>query len=159
MEPWLSGTKPHPDPIVSAVFHSFQQVREDLAKWTAGLTDHQTWQSIEGLAPLGFQLRHIAGSVDRLVAYAKGEQLNDEQIRALKNETQPGASLRELLADLHTSLEAAERSITGFTDFAAPREVGRKKLPTTLGGLLVHIAEHPQRHLGQAIVTCKLLTR
>ena len=38
------------------------------------------------------------------------------------------------------------------------REVGRKQLPTTVIGLLVHIAEHTQRHVGQAILTTKVLS-
>jgi hypothetical protein len=32
-----------------------------------------------------------------------------------------------------------------------PRGIGRKQLPTTVIGLLVHICEHTQRHVGQAI--------
>jgi uncharacterized damage-inducible protein DinB len=40
-----------------------------------------------------------------------------------------------------------------------PRSVGRKQLPTTLQGLLVHIAEHSQRHVGQAIVAVRLLQK
>lgn len=159
MEPWLRGTQPHPDPVIRAVFHSFEMVREDLAKWTAGIGDEQTWKSIEGLAPLGFQIRHMGGSVNRLMTYIKGDQLTDQQLQSLKRESQPGASLKELLSELHASMEAAERTIVGLSDFAAPREVGRKKLPTTVGGLLVHVAEHTQRHLGQAILTCKLLAR
>jgi len=35
--------------------------------------------------------------------------------------------------------------------------VGRRKLPTTVVGLLIHLAEHTQRHLGQAITTAKFL--
>jgi hypothetical protein len=35
--------------------------------------------------------------------------------------------------------------------------VGLKKLPTTVGGLLVHIADHAQRHVGQAITTAKIV--
>jgi hypothetical protein len=38
-----------------------------------------------------------------------------------------------------------------------PRFVGRQKKATTVIGLLVHIAEHTQRHLGQAITTAKVL--
>jgi len=40
----------------------------------------------------------------------------------------------------------------------APRVVGKKQLPSTLGGLLVHVAEHTQRHVGQAITTAKLVS-
>ena len=37
------------------------------------------------------------------------------------------------------------------------RAVGKRRLPTTVAGLLVHIADHTQRHVGQAITTAKIL--
>ena len=37
------------------------------------------------------------------------------------------------------------------------RFVGRKKLPTTLIGLLFHAAEHSQRHVGQLLVTVSVV--
>lgn len=157
MEPWLSGSVPHPDPIIRAVLHSFEQVRHDLAKWTAGISDSRVWESLGSVAPLGFQLRHIAGSVDRLTAYALGQQLSAEQLAALRAENEPGASLDELLREVDDALSRAGAAIASLTHHADPRFVGRKQLPTTVGGLLVHIAEHTQRHLGEAIVTCKLL--
>lgn len=157
MEPWLSGSVPHPDPILRALLHSFEQVRQDLAKWTAGIADSRVWESVGGVAPLGFQLRHIAGSVDRLTTYALGRQLNEEQLAALRSEHEPGATLAELLRDVDQTLARSGAALAELTDYAEPRFVGRKRLPTTVGGLLVHIAEHTQRHLGEAIVTCKLL--
>jgi uncharacterized damage-inducible protein DinB len=157
MEPWLSGSVPHPDPILRALLHSFEQVRQDLAKWTAGIADSRVWESAGGVAPLGFQLRHIAGSVDRLTTYALGRQLNEEQLAALRSEHEPGATLAELLRDIDQTLARSGAALAELTDYAEPRFVGRKRLPTTVGGLLVHIAEHTQRHLGEAIVTCKLL--
>lgn len=157
MEPWLSGSVPHPDPILRAVLHSFEQVRQDLAKWTAGIADSRVWESVGGVAPLGFQLRHIAGSVDRLTTYALGQQLSDAQLAALRSEHEPGATLAELLRDVDQNLARSGAALAELTDYAEPRFVGRKRLPTTVGGLLVHIAEHTQRHLGEAIVTCKLL--
>jgi uncharacterized damage-inducible protein DinB len=42
-------------------------------------------------------------------------------------------------------------------DLGAERVVGKKQLPTTLGGLLVHVADHTQRHVGQAITTAKVV--
>jgi hypothetical protein len=30
-------------------------------------------------------------------------------------------------------------------------------LPTSVGGLLVHVADHTQRHVGQAITTAKIV--
>jgi uncharacterized damage-inducible protein DinB len=37
------------------------------------------------------------------------------------------------------------------------RHVGKKQLPTSVGGLLVHVADHTQRHVGQAITTAKIV--
>jgi uncharacterized damage-inducible protein DinB len=35
--------------------------------------------------------------------------------------------------------------------------VGKKQLPTSVGGLLVHLADHTQRHVGQIVTTAKVL--
>ena len=157
-EPWLRGTRPHPHPILRAVLHSFEQVREDLARHTADLTDEQTWRAYSAVAPLGYQLRHIAGSVDRLTTYAAGEALTESQLAAGRNEAVPGAGLAELLQQVEFALTASgERLGTlDLSDLDASRFVGRQQLPTTLGGLLLHLAEHTQRHLGEAIITAKL---
>ena len=37
------------------------------------------------------------------------------------------------------------------------RKVGRAGLPSTVQGLLFHAAEHAQRHVGQLLVTVKVL--
>lgn len=156
MEPWLSGTVPHADPVIRAVLHSFQQVRQDLEKFTTGFPAAKLWESIDGVPPLGFQLRHIAGSVERLTAYAVGDELTERQLAALRRESEVGEDLAGLLAAVDASLSASGQAISTLADFTAPRFVGRQRLPTTVGGLLVHLAEHTQRHLGQAILTCKL---
>jgi hypothetical protein len=147
------------EPLVQPVFHSFQQVREDLAAHTAGLSDEQVWRQVGPLAPLGFQLRHIAGSVDRLTTYLMGDQISPEQIAVLKQEGEPGASLEELLAGVDAALAASEARLRelGPADIHTPRFIGRKQLPSSVLGLPVHLAEHTQRHLGQAITTAKLV--
>ena len=162
-EPWLRGPLADLDPILSAVIRSFEQVREDLALHTKGLSTEQVWSrppggAPHGLAPLGFQLRHIAGSVDRLSTYLKGEALNDEQLRMLRSEMDPGASLKELLAEIDRTLSRVSDEVRVFdaAQFGELRYIGRQRLPVTAGGLIVHIAEHTQRHLGQAISAAKL---
>jgi uncharacterized damage-inducible protein DinB len=158
-EPWLRGALSDVHPLIMPVLFSFQQVREDIRTHTSGLTDEQVWKQVGGLPPLGFHLRHIAGSVDRLVTYLSGEQLSEEQLLFLRQEAIAGPSLHELLQAVDTSLDLAEarvRSINPQTVYDA-RLVGRRKLPTTVVGLLVHLAEHTQRHLGQAITTAKFL--
>jgi len=148
------------DPLVQPVFFSFQQVREDLAKHTEGLTTRQVWQAPnEDLPPLGFHLRHIAGSVERLTAYLMERALTPEQLAFLKSESDPGASLDQLLQSVDDALAASENRLRTLdaVQQTAPRFIGRKRLPTTVLGLLVHIAEHTQRHLGQAVTTAKLV--
>jgi DinB superfamily len=157
-EPWLRGPLPDVHPVLAPALYSFQQTREDLARHTEGLTVAQVWARPHGLAPLGFHLRHIAGSVDRLITYLEARQLDEAQMAALAAEMLPGASLGELLAELDRSLGHAEQVIRSIdpATLAEPRAVGRKRLPTTVVGLLTHIAEHTQRHLGQAVSAAKL---
>lgn len=157
-EPWLRGPLPGVDPLLAPVLASFEQVREDLARWVGPLTDEQIWSRPGGLAPVGFQLRHMARSLDRLTTYLEGQQLTAGQLADLQTEMEPGAGRDELLAEVHASLDraAAVISALGPASLRDPREVGRAHLPTTVIGLMVHLAEHTQRHLGQAIVTAKL---
>jgi uncharacterized damage-inducible protein DinB len=146
------------NPVLAPALYVFQQTREDVAVHTANLSAEQAWSRPHGLAPLGFHLRHIAGSVDRLTTYLEGRQLDDAQMKAMAAEMEPGASLDELRADVDRALVRAEAVIRaiGPGAFAEPRWVGRKRLPTSVIGLVVHIAEHTQRHLGQAISAAKL---
>lgn len=157
-EPWLRGPLEGVHPLIAPLFHCFQQVREDLELHTAGLSPDLIWSRPRGLAPLGFQLRHMAGSIDRLAAYLKGSALSEAQLAASTTEFEPGATRDELLQAIATAMSAAEQAAReAAADLTACREVGRLRLPTTAIGLIVHIAEHTQRHLGQAIVTARLL--
>lgn len=157
-EAWLRGPLRDVHPMLAPALYGFGQAREDLARHTTGLTDRQVWVRPHGLAPLGFHLRHIAGSVDRLTSYLEGRALDEKQLAALRAEMEPGASLAELLAEVNHALRRAENAIRAIdpATLAEPRVVGRQRLPTTVIGLAVHIAEHTQRHLGQAIAAAKL---
>jgi uncharacterized damage-inducible protein DinB len=158
-EPWLRGPLNDVHPLIMPVLFSFQQVREDLRTHLADVSDEQVWKPLDGVPPLGFHLRHIAGGVDRLVTYLSGEQLNERQLLYLKQETTAGGSVQELLNAIDASLDSAESRLRSINPQSVydDRSVGRKKLPTTVIGLLIHIAEHTQRHLGQAITTAKFL--
>lgn len=158
-EPWLRGPISGVPPVVAPVLYAFIQAREDLAEHTAGLTVEQIWTRPLGLAPVGFQLRHIAGSLDRLGTYLMGQPLDEAQMAALRTEMEPGPSREELLAGVNRALALAEERIRSIdpASLTQPRVVGRKRLPTTVVGLLVHIAEHTQRHVGQAISAAKLI--
>jgi len=157
-EPWLRGPMAGVHPLVMPVFFSYQQVREDLRKHAAGLSDEQVWRPVAGNS-LGFQLKHITGSVDRITTYLVGRQLDDTQLAYLKQEEQPPGSLADLLERVEQSLNKSQSQLEPIDAAAlyAVRTVGRRQLPTTMIGLIVHLAEHTQRHLGQAITITKLL--
>ena len=158
-EPWMRGPIPGVDPLLAPLLFSFQHAREDLSRWTEGLSTEQLWATSHGFASVGFQLRHIAGSVSRLMTYLQGRALDDAQLATLAAEHEPaGAARDELLALVDQAFRDAETVVRAIdpATLSEPRAVGRKQLPTTVIGLLVHIAEHTQRHVGQAICAAKL---
>jgi uncharacterized damage-inducible protein DinB len=133
---------------------------EDIKRWCGGLSDDQFNSQPSGIASLAFHIRHIARSIDRLLTYAEGKQLTEEQIASLKAEFDADARRSELFAELHATLEKSIERIRALdaTRLSDAREVGRRRRPTTVGGLLIHVAEHTQRHVGQAITTAKIVT-
>jgi DinB superfamily len=157
-EPWLRGPLEGVHPLVMPVFFSFAQVREDLKTHLDGLSEAKVWRQF-GKASIGFHLKHLAGSVDRLTTYLRGEPLSSEQLRTLREEGLADASLPELLRRVDASLRQSEnylKTIDPATLYDA-RQVGRQALPTTVIGLIVHLAEHTQRHLGQAITLSRVV--
>lgn len=158
-EPWLRGTLTEIAPVQRAVLHAMEMAREDLEKWCDGLSDDEINYRPGGIAPVAFHLRHIARSTDRLLTYAEGGQLSPEQINLMKAELDPGAMKNELLAELVVGFMKSARRIRSFKeeDLGEKRSVGKKQLPTSVGGLLVHVADHTQRHVGQAITTAKVV--
>jgi len=158
-EPCMSGTLSDVHPLVAALLYSFQHARADLEAWTADLTDEDLSRSVLGMAPVCFHIRHIAGSVDRLLTYARGEQLSAAQMSALRDESGTGMGREALLKLLDDEFERAAATVRGLApeSFGQMREIGRKRIPVPLATLLVHIAEHTQRHVGEAIVTAKAL--
>ena len=142
-----------------AVVHGLEQAREDLLAWTADLDEAEMCAKPHQLAPVGFQLRHIAGSVDRLLTYADGEDLNEAQLTELRGEMTAVFTSHEVRALAMERLLEAEKRVRGFDParLDEPRWVGKKRLPTTLAGLLIHTVEHTQRHVGQLIITVRVL--
>jgi uncharacterized damage-inducible protein DinB len=158
-EPWLRGTLAEVPAVQRAVLHALELAREDLERWCDGLSDAELHARPGGIAPVAFHLRHIARSIDRLLSYAEGKLLSAEQISALKAEMDPGGSRNELMAELVVAIAKSGKRIRAFSEeqLQENRYVGKKQLPTSVGGLLVHVADHTQRHTGQAITTAKIL--
>jgi len=159
VEPWLRGTHADVPAAGRAVLHALDLALDDLTKWTEGLTDNQIHAQPLGLTSVAFHLRHIAGSTDRLLTYAEGKQLTEEQLATLKAEKLGDETLAMLLAEVEVAFsKAAERvRVLATADFDTFRGVGRKQLPTSIGGALVHVADHTQRHVGQVVTTAKVI--
>ena len=158
-EPWLRGTLTDIPAISRAVLHALELARENVVQWAPELTDEEIHASPYGLTPFAFHVRHIAHSLDRLLTYAEGAGLDVIQQAALRVELEPGMAREALLAEFRQSMRDAQGRIRALPldQMEQARFVGAKKLPTTLGGLLVHLADHTQRHAGQAVTTAKLL--
>jgi uncharacterized damage-inducible protein DinB len=158
-EPWLRGPISGVHPIAFPFLYSMAQVREDLDRWTAGLTPDQLWARPRGLGAIGFHYRHVGGSTERLATYLSGHPLSEDQMREMKEESEPGVSLDELRTRFEERLLYAEAIVKALDPrtWHDARAVGRKALPTTVGGLVHHIAEHAQRHVGEIIVTAKIV--
>jgi uncharacterized damage-inducible protein DinB len=158
-EPWLRGTLQEVPAVQRAVLHALELAEEDLKRWCGSLTDEQIDARPCGLPPVAFHLRHIARSLDRLLTYAEGRSLTDEQLAALKTEFDAVASRDDLFSELELAIGRSAARIRAFDASALgqDRSVGRRRLPTTVAGLLVHVADHTQRHVGQAITTAKII--
>lgn len=157
-EPWLRGPMEMAPAGTAGVLRAFQQVAEDLPRFTAGIAQDQLWAQPAGLSTIGFQLKHIAGSLDRLTTYFKGGRLSEAQLQALSEEHTPGAALPELLRGAFDALEHAFNQVGRLrqTEFRQTCYIGRERIPVTAIDLAIHMAEHTQRHLGQLIVLCRL---
>ena len=158
-EPWLRGTLTQIDAVQRAVLHALQLAEEDITKWCAGLTDDEINARPFGLPPVAFHIHHIARSLDRLLSYAEGTQLDATQVAALRTELAPDATMKSVMTEFIPAMSASVTRIRAFSPdhYNAPRSVGRAALPTTVGGLLVHCADHTQRHVGQAVTTATLI--
>jgi hypothetical protein len=145
-------------PVAAHLLYTFEQTREDLARFTDGLTREQLWFTQHDIASLGFQLKHIAGSVDRLATYLDNRQLSDEQLVFLSREAFPDVDLSHLLKNMEVVFARVTEQVRAIpvSSYLEPRGIGRRQLPTTVAGIIIHLCEHTQRHLGQAILTAKL---
>jgi len=153
---------PLPDYIdeLQPVAHSLLQVREEIDV-IVSLPPEKLWAKPGGAASIGFHLKHLAGSLDRLLTYANGKQLSAAQRQALGEEERSAPSERPdvLVRAAQAAIDRALNQIrtTRLCTLDEVREVGRDRLPSTVLGLLFHAAEHAQRHSAQVITTAKVL--
>ena len=158
-EVWLRGPIPGVPPLLMPAAHALAGAREDLHRAVEGLSGDHLWARPAGVASVGFHLRHVAGILDRLLTYARGEALTESQLAYLRAEAAPGAPLDELLRGVDEAVERALAQIraTLEADLLLPRGVGRQQLPSTVMGLVFHAAEHAQRHTGQVVTLSRIV--
>lgn len=160
-EVWLRGPLTDIPALVQPVAHALLQAQEEIHDLLNGFPDALLWQRPAGVASPAFHLQHIAGVLDRLFTYASGQPLTAQQLDYLKAEGVQSddisvvSLLDHLDAQIASSLHALKTiDASTLTD---ARGVGRQQLPSTVLGLLFHAAEHTMRHLGQLLVTAKVL--
>ncbi len=162
-EVWLRGPVPGVPPLLQPVAHALLQALEEVERITAGFPEELLWSRPAELAPVGFHLRHLTGVIDRLFTYARGESLTTDQLTTLRREGEPGspaASLMDLVAAFEERVRGAIAEMRQMDErtLTEARSVGRAQLPSTVLGLLFHAAEHTHRHVGQLLVTARILT-
>jgi uncharacterized damage-inducible protein DinB len=159
---WLRGSVEGVPPLLTPVAHALLQSREDLRQAAEALSPAEVWHRPGGAASVGFHLRHIGGSLDRLFTYARGRSLDAGQLAAIPEEGSPGtppATAKELLAFVDAAMDDALRNLRDVSEeeLLTARAVGRARLPSNVLGLVFHAAEHTQRHTGQVITTSKII--
>lgn len=158
---WLRGPVDGVPVALQPAAHMVLQLRDELPPHVADLTLAQWNARPAGVASIAYHVRHIAGVLDRMGTYARGALLDDAQKAALKGEGEPLVQddRAALLARLDAQIEASLAQYRG-TDPATlgdVRGIGRAALPSTVIGCLMHGAEHGMRHLGQLIVTARVV--
>jgi DinB family protein len=158
---WQRGPIEGVPAALQPVAHILLQVRESVGELVDGLTEEQWNARPANVASAAFHVRHMAGVIDRLFTYARGESLSEPQFAALRAEKDPVT-----LADVPVVLDALDRRVDLAIDelrridpatLGDFRSVGRAKLPSTVIGCLVHGAEHAMRHVGQLSVTTRIV--
>ena len=154
----MRGTHEELDVVRRGVVHALELAEEDGERWCARVSEEAMFARPGGLAPVAFHLRHIARSLDRLLTYAEDRGLDELQLGALGTEVSPGTAA-EVMGEFREGLRRAKVRVLAFRpeSYEEPRGIGREKLPTTVGGLLIHCAEHTQRHVGQTVLAAKLV--
>jgi uncharacterized damage-inducible protein DinB len=161
-EVWLRGPVENIPSLLQPVAHALLQAREEVNELLKDFPNELLWEKPAGAASTGFHLQHLSGVLDRLFTYAHGRQLNEEQLAALKREgdsQQTKATAAELVEAFNAHVDQALKSLGKIDerDLSDYRGVGRAQLPSTILGCLFHAAEHTMRHLGQMIVTVRVV--
>lgn len=161
MEFWLGGPVEGVTPMLMPAAHTFLQVRHDVPEIVSSLSVDRLWQRPGRSASIGFHAVHIAGATDRLMTYARGQQMTEAQLADMRLEaTLTGLEPEEIAARVRRAIDEAMAQVRSTTDgeLLVVRGVGRKQLPSTTLGLITHAAEHALRHAGQIATLARVLS-
>jgi hypothetical protein len=160
-EVWLRGPLKNMPALLQPVAHALLQSREELNDLMYGFPDALLWHKVAGMASPGFHLQHLTGVLNRLFTYAKGVGLTEDQLSYLATEgkTTENIHTADLVMQFNIQVDSAINQLAETDEqvLTQVRGVGRSQLPSTVIGLYVHAAEHTMRHLGQLLVTVKVL--
>ena len=162
LEVWLRGPLPDLPPLLQPVGHALLQAREEVENFMQDFPEELIWERPAGVASVGYHLQHLTGILDRLFTYARGESLTEEQLAYLYAEGKPTSAnvqVQELVQQFHRQVDKALEQLrqTDEQQLTEVRRVGRAQVESTLLGLLFHAAEHSMRHVGQLLVTARVL--
>jgi hypothetical protein len=157
-EAWMRGIAEGVDPVIGHLLRAAEQIHEDVASAIGDLTPAQLWSKPHGATSAAFHAKHLAGSTERLSAYLAGRQLTEEQLAAIAKEGEGSETAAELLSSIDVALDGYTQLLRTLSphDFAAVREIGRRRYQTTAISVAIHIAEHAQRHIGGMIAAAKV---
>jgi hypothetical protein len=161
-EVWLRGPVNGIPALLQPVAHALLQAREEVNALMINFPEIFLWVKPGGMASPAFHLQHLTGILDRLFTYARGEALNTSQLTYLANEgkePEKECSVQSLVERFNKQVDIAITQLSNTSEaiLTEPRGVGRAQIPSTVIGLLTHAAEHTMRHVGQLLVTVRLL--
>lgn len=162
LEVWLRGPQNEFPILLQPIAFALMQAQEDVNKFMLNFPDNLLYKRLGGAASPAFHLQHLAGVLDRMFTYAENLPLNEAQLNWLQSEGKDPEkydSVQELVDIFNQQIETSLQKLKNINieTLTESRGVGRKQLPSTAFGLLIHAAEHTQRHVGQLLVTVKVL--
>jgi hypothetical protein len=162
LEVWQRGPLPNLITLLQPIAHALLQADEEVELYMKDFPTELLWIRPAGLASPGFHLQHLTGVLDRVFTYAKGEKLSALQFEQLDQEgkdTIEGLTSEALVDKFRRQVGIAIEQLrrTPEAILTEYRGVGRAGLPSTVIGLFVHGAEHTMRHVGQLMVTVRVI--
>jgi uncharacterized damage-inducible protein DinB len=161
LEVWMRGPIAGLIPLLQPVAHAILQAREEVNLMMTDFPNDLLWERPNGVASVAFHLQHLSGVLDRLFTYANNQILNEDQLEllALESDEAQFLTVKALLTRFNNQVNRALTQLKNIEEktLLEPRGIGRKLIPTNQLGLLFHAAEHTQRHVGQLLVTVRIL--